>query len=740
MRIPGTFARSAMSGALLVAGTTSDAGKSMVVAGLCRLLARKGIRVAPFKAQNMSNNSAVTVDGGEIGRAQAMQARAAGLAPSVRFNPVLLKPGSDRTSQLVVRGQVAGIVAAADYVTHRDRLADIVADELASLRSEFDVVICEGAGSPAEINLRATDLANMGLARAAQLPVVLVGDIDRGGLLAHLFGTVAVLEPEDQALISGFVVNKFRGDPALLAPGLTSCSDLTGRPTYGVIPYADGLWLDAEDSLSVLAAPRGRATRSPPRGADWLRVAAVRLPRISNSTDVEALACEPGVLVRWVADPAELADADVVVIPGSKATVSDLAWLRERGLADGVIARAAAGRPVLGICGGFQMLCRTIDDPVESGAGPVEGLGLLDADIVFAPEKTLRHWDDVRCAATRSTTARSPAARRRPGSRPSPSQGVADGAVYGTHWHGLLDNDEFRRRGSPTPPRRRAGTVRRRRRRRRGRAPRRPAGPDGRPADRPPRRRRRHRPASDGAPRRPRSDRHSAWVAWGHDQAAGGGVCRGGCSSACSPAARTPLPGTADLAGRATGQGPADRRRLSAGRAVRPHHRGPRPARRRRRRRRRCCPSPRVRRGLTKVIADVRRARRRAAPRSTPSPTTAPGCVMTVLTWPLDIDRLAATAERCANFRDLLRPGVGTDPDDHHPTGDAAPRRAGLSADDGFGQHAEQCLLLVRERRLDGRFRDRVPDAESRRSPSKARCRRRFWTSPAKQAERVRTP
>ena len=345
-----------MSGALLVAGTTSDAGKSMVVAGLCRLLARKGIRVAPFKAQNMSNNSAVTVEVGEIGRAQAMQARAAGLEPSVRFNPVLLKPGSDRTSQLVLRGQVVDTVSAKDYFTHRDRLAAVVADELHSLRNEFDAVICEGAGSPAEINLRATDLANMGLARAATLPVILVGDIDRGGLLAHLYGTVAVLEPDDQRLISGFVVNKFRGDPALLAPGLDQLERLTGRPTYGVIPYTDGLWLDTEDSVSVLAH-RVVGEPQPPRGEDWLRVAAIRLPRISNSTDVEALACEPGVLVRWVTDPADLADADVVVIPGSKATVLDLSWLRERGLADGIAAHARQGRPVLGICGGFQMLC-----------------------------------------------------------------------------------------------------------------------------------------------------------------------------------------------------------------------------------------------------------------------------------------------------------------------------------------------------------------------------------------------
>ncbi|HEV7850168.1 MAG TPA: cobyric acid synthase [Mycobacterium sp.] len=429
-----------MSGALLVAGTTSDAGKSMVVAGLCRLLARKGITVAPFKAQNMSNNSAVTVEGGEIGRAQAMQARAAGLAPSIRFNPILLKPGSDRTSQLVVKGRVAGTVAAADYIEHRDRLAEVVADELASLRAEFDAVICEGAGSPAEINLRARDLVNMGLARAADLPVVVVGDIDRGGLLAHLFGTVAVLAPDDQALIAGFVVNKFRGDPALLAPGLTALEHLTGRPTYGVIPFDDGFWLDTEDSVSV-QAHRLVGRPQPPVGEQWLRVAAIRLPRISNSTDVVALACEPGVLGRWVTDPADLPDADVVVIPGSKATVADLNWLRDRGLADGVTAHARSGRAVLGICGGFQMLCRRIDDPVESGAGSVDGLGLLDADILFAADKTLRrhqtplhgyeiHHGQVSRAADDDWLG----------------VGVRCAEVYGTHWHGLFDNDQVRRR------------------------------------------------------------------------------------------------------------------------------------------------------------------------------------------------------------------------------------------------------------------------------------------------------
>ena len=432
------------SGALLVAGTTSDAGKSMVVAGLCRLLARKGIRVAPFKAQNMSNNSAVTAEGGEIGRAQAMQARAAGLAPSVRFNPVLLKPGADRTSQLVVMGKVSGTVAAGDYFHHRARLAELVNAELASLRSEFDAVICEGAGSPAEVNLRATDLANMGLARAADLPVIVVGDIDRGGLLAHLFGTVAVLEPADQRLIAGFVVNKFRGDPALLAPGLDQLERLTGRPTYGVIPYDDDLWLDAEDSLSV-QSHRIVGTPQPPRGGDSLRVAAIRLPRISNSTDVEALACEPGVVVRWVADAADLADADAVVVPGSKATVSDLCWLRRRGLAEAIVAHVAAGRAVLGICGGLQMLCRTIDDPVESGERHVEGLGLLDADIVFDPVKTLKLWDGSGSTGLRGYEIHHGQIARQTGEAWL-DVGLRDGAVYGTHWHGLLDNDEVRRR------------------------------------------------------------------------------------------------------------------------------------------------------------------------------------------------------------------------------------------------------------------------------------------------------
>ncbi|MEV0292875.1 cobyric acid synthase [Nocardia sp. NPDC050710] len=444
-----------MKGALLVAGTTSDAGKSVVVAGLCRMLARRGIKVAPFKAQNMSNNSVVTLDGGEIGRAQALQAQACGLEPSVRFNPVLLKPGSDRRSQLVVRGKAVGNVGARDYFRHRQSLRKIVAAELDSLRNEFDVVICEGAGSPAEINLRATDLANMGLAQEARLPVLVVGDIDRGGVLAHLFGTVAVLEPEDQKLISAFVINKFRGDVELLRPGLDRLTQLTGRPTLGVIPYADELWIDAEDSLGTVAdAAVGRPR--PPVGAEWLNIAVIRLPRISNSTDVEALACEPGVSVRWVTEPSRLADADLVVLPGSKATVSDLEWLRRNGIAKVLRERAAIGRPILGICGGYQMLGKHITDRVESDAGVVNGLGLLDLEIEFDKSKVLRRssGQGVGLAATtgipvqgyeihhgRVTHSGDPAWLEVEGQ----PEGSVRRAVWGTHLHGLLESDDFRR-------------------------------------------------------------------------------------------------------------------------------------------------------------------------------------------------------------------------------------------------------------------------------------------------------
>ncbi len=439
-----------LRGALLVAGTTSDAGKSALVAGICRWLARRGVAVAPFKAQNMSNNSVVTGDGGEIGRAQAMQAQACGLAPSVAFNPVLLKPGSDRSSQVVVLGRAVGTVSAMSYRECKAALLEVVTDTLADLRTRYDVVVCEGAGSPAEINLRATDIANMGLAQAADLPVVVVGDIDRGGVLAHLLGTVAVLDPADQARVAGFVVNKFRGDPALLAPGLDQLRALTGRPTLGVVPWADRLWLDAEDSLAAVAdGVLGRPAA--PLGQQWLRVAVVRLPRMSNGTDAEALACEPGVAVRYVTEPSRLADADLVVLPGSKSTVSDLDWLRRRGLADAVVAHARAGRPVLGICGGYQMLGRRIADPHGVEGGSADGLGLLDLEVEFGADKHLGNptgtaWGQpVRgYEIHHGRVARSADPPLLDG-HTGADAGSDAGTVVGTHWHGLLENDGFRR-------------------------------------------------------------------------------------------------------------------------------------------------------------------------------------------------------------------------------------------------------------------------------------------------------
>jgi adenosylcobyric acid synthase len=430
-----------MKGALLVAGTTSDAGKSVLTAGLCRWLARRGVRVAPFKAQNMSLNSMVTADGAEIGRAQVMQAAAARVEPSAHMNPVLLKPGSDRRSQVVVLGHPVAEVDALGYGEHKARLREVVATSLATLRAEYDVVICEGAGSPAEINLRDGDLANMGLARAAGLPVVVVGDIDRGGVFAALYGTVGLLEPEDQRLVAGFVINKFRGAPELLAPGLAQITALTGRNVYGVLPWLDGLTLDVEDSLA-LGAPR--TALAPIEGGETLRVAVVRLPRISNFTDVDALAAEPGVAVSFATSPGELGDADLVVLPGSRATVADLGWLHERGLAGEITRRARAGRPVFGICGGYQMLAREILDDVESCAGPVRGLGLLPARVEFAPDKTLRrpsgeaYGERVEAYEIHHGIVAVEGGERF-------LDGCRDGAVWGTTWHGVLENNGFRR-------------------------------------------------------------------------------------------------------------------------------------------------------------------------------------------------------------------------------------------------------------------------------------------------------
>ncbi|MDX3238148.1 cobyric acid synthase [Streptomyces sp. ME03-5709C] len=434
-------------GGLLVAGTTSDAGKSVVTAGICRWLARQGVSVAPFKAQNMSLNSYVTREGAEIGRAQAMQAQAARVEPSALMNPVLLKPGGDRTSQVVLLGRSVGEMSARGYhAGSRAELLRTVTDCLEELRGRYDAVICEGAGSPAEINLRQGDIVNMGLARAARLPVVVVGDIDRGGVFASFFGTTALLAPEDQELVCGYLVNKFRGDVSLLEPGLEMLRALTGRRFYGVLPFRHGLGIDEEDGLriSLRGAVRESDTAAP-HGEDVLRVAVAAVPLMSNFTDVDALAAEPGVLVRFVDRPEELADADLVVLPGTRGTVRALEWLRRRGLADAVVRRAAEGRPVLGICGGFQMLAETIEDDVESRAGTVRGLGLLPLRVRFAAGKTLaRPSGKAYGEPVEGYEIHHGVADVLGGDEPF-LDGCRTGAVWGTHWHGSLESDGFRR-------------------------------------------------------------------------------------------------------------------------------------------------------------------------------------------------------------------------------------------------------------------------------------------------------
>ncbi|MGA8255876.1 MAG: cobyric acid synthase, partial [Nocardioides sp.] len=328
-----------MSG-LLIAGTTSDAGKSIVTTGLCRALSDRGVRVAPYKAQNMSNNSMVVIgpdgEGAEIGRAQWVQSLAARAVPEVAMNPVLLKPGSDQRSHVVVLGRPAGEVSATDFVDGRRHLAAAAHAAYDDLAARYEVVVAEGAGSPAEINLRRSDYVNMGLARHADLPTVVVGDIDRGGVFAAFVGTLALLDDADARLVAGFVVNKFRGDLGLLQPGLDELSARTGRRVFGVLPWHPDLWLDSEDALDL------EARRS---GAGRCRVAVVRLARVSNFTDVDALGLEPDLDVYFASTPRALGDADLIVLPGTRATISDLAWLRERGLDRAIIEHAEAGRP-----------------------------------------------------------------------------------------------------------------------------------------------------------------------------------------------------------------------------------------------------------------------------------------------------------------------------------------------------------------------------------------------------------
>jgi adenosylcobyric acid synthase len=431
-------------GGLLVAGTCSDAGKTTVVAGLCRVLARRGVRVAPFKAQNMSLNSGVTADGHEIARAQILQAQAAGIQPDVAMNPVLIKPAGHMRSSLIVMGRPVGEIGAADYTGRRRAgLLDQVVAAFTDLRSRYDVVIAEGAGSPAEINLRDGDIANMGLAQAVGLPVVVVGDIDRGGVFASFVGTLACLSETDRGLVRGFIVNKFRGDLAVLRPGLEDLHRRTDLLVYGVLPYDDRLRLDAEDSLSTQWSP----VPEPALGADILRVAVVRLPYASNLTDVEPLLAEPGVVVTFASVPQQLDGADLVIVPGTRATVEDLGWLIGRGFAELLNDRAAGGLPVLGICGGYQMLGERIDDDIESRAGSVAGLGLLPVTTTFRADKTLtvRRAELPDGMVVTGYEIRHGVVTRHGAGELFADEGCRNGSVAGSSWHGLFESDGYRR-------------------------------------------------------------------------------------------------------------------------------------------------------------------------------------------------------------------------------------------------------------------------------------------------------
>ncbi|WP_347559086.1 cobyric acid synthase [Robbsia sp. KACC 23696] len=388
----------------MVQGTTSDAGKSTLVAALCRLLVRRGIRVAPFKPQNMALNSAVSIDGGEIGRAQALQAYAAGLPPHTDMNPVLLKPGSDRTAQVIIHGKAVANLNARDYHAYKPVAMAAVMRAYRRLQQQYDTVLVEGAGSPAEINLRKGDIANMGFAEAADCPVILVADIDKGGVFAHLVGTLDVLAPSERARVIGFVINRFRGDPALLEPGLRWLEARTGKPVLGVLPYLHGLYLDAEDALPDTGAQASADVR--------IRIIAPAFPRISNATDFDALRLNEAVDFRFIRAGEVIPPADLIVLPGSKSTRADLAWLHEQGWVPMLRRHLRYGGKVIGICGGFQMLGRHVHDPdgVEGPAGSSDGLGLLDIETTIGRQKQLRN---VRGALTLDHGAKHDASRAR---------------------------------------------------------------------------------------------------------------------------------------------------------------------------------------------------------------------------------------------------------------------------------------------------------------------------------------
>jgi adenosylcobyric acid synthase len=437
--------------ALMFQGTGSDVGKSLIVAGLARAFADRGLKVRPFKPQNMSNNAAVTGDGGEIGRAQALQARAAHTPPSVHMNPVLLKPQSEIGAQVVVRGRVHGAAEAAAYQQMKVELMPLVLDSFARLKAEADIVLVEGAGSASEVNLRANDVANMGFARATDTPVVLIGDIDRGGVIASLVGTKAVIDAADAALIRGFLVNKFRGDPALFAGAMATIAQATGWEALGLIPFfPDARLLPAEDALALdLARPLKPNAR--------IRIAVPILPHIANFDDLDPLDAEPAVdLVRVRAGAALPGDADLVILPGSKATIADLAALRAAGFHIDIAAHRRRGGLVVGLCGGYQMLGRTISDPagIEGPVGTAEGLGLLEVETVLGGDKRLEpvHGEtsdgapfagyEMHIGVSKGPDCAPPFARLADG---SPEGAVSrDGRVIGTYIHGLFADDRQR--------------------------------------------------------------------------------------------------------------------------------------------------------------------------------------------------------------------------------------------------------------------------------------------------------
>ncbi len=434
----------------MLQGTGSDVGKSVLTAALCRIARRRGLSVAPFKPQNMSNNAAACPGGGEIGRAQAMQALACGLEPHVDFNPVLLKPETDRRAQLVVHGRAVTAMDAAHYMAHRGDLMEKVLDSFNRLTAAHDLVIVEGAGSPSEINLRDRDIANMGFARRAGVPVCLIGDIDRGGVIASLVGTQAVLAPEDAAMITGFLINKFRGDPALFEDGVRAIEQRTGWPCHGVIPWLSAtVDLPAEDAV-VLSRPE-RSTGAP------LKIAAPMLSRMANFDDADPLKQEPGVDFRWIPPGQHIPrDTDIVILFGSKSTLGDLAFLRQQGWDHDIIAHAQAGGRVLGICGGYQMLGERIFDPqgIDGDPGEAQGLGLLEVVTRMLPEKkvapvtgecamngdTISGYE-IHTGQTTGADAAQPMFRLSdtPDGARSP-----DGRIEGTYLHGAFTSDSFR--------------------------------------------------------------------------------------------------------------------------------------------------------------------------------------------------------------------------------------------------------------------------------------------------------